>query len=143
VNLLFARRALKDFKVPRVWVAVRRAHLGVDTEVVQRLGAHLLFGKPEEIVPWMERLDRGEAALETWTRTAGPGANGAGLPDLDGLVLPISVQRGRKCVPVDESLGFKPGDRLQAAVDMERRQEIAARLREAGWEPAGPDGLPA
>lgn len=131
VNLLFARRSLKDFKVPRVWVAVRRAHLGVDTEVVRRLGAHLLFGKPEEIVPWMERLEHGEAEVGSWSRR--PGSEGAHLPDLDGFFLPLSIQRGRRSFPVDESVGIKAGDRLQAAFVTKHGQQTAETLQEAGW----------
>lgn len=133
VNLLFARRCRKDFKVPRVWVAVRRAHVGVSQEVVQRLGGHLLFGEPEEIVAWMNRLESGEARVEPWIKTTAASFNGH-LPDLDGLLLPLVVQRGKRAFPVDERVTFRPGDRLFAALDEERRQEIAARLQQAGWE---------
>lgn len=135
VNLLFARRCRKDFKVPRVWVAVRRGHLGVSQEVVRRLGGHLLFGRPEEIVAWTSRLESGEAGVESWVK-AGKSSDGR-LPDLDGLLLPLAVQRGKRVFPVDESVSFRSGDRLYAAVVEGRRQEIAAGLRETGWEPAG------
>ena len=134
VNLLFARRCRKDFKVPRVWVAVRRGHLGVSQEVVQRLGGHLLFGRPEEIMAWTSRLDSGEAGVESWVK-AGKSSNGR-LPDLDGLLLPLAVQRGKRVFPVDESVTVRSGDRLYIAVVEGRAQEIVAGLREAGWEPA-------
>ncbi len=130
VNLLFARRCRKDYKVPRVWVAVRRGHLGVSQEVVQSLGGHVLFGGPEEILDWTRRLDEGEAGVERWTRT------GSAPPDLanfDGLLLPLAVQRGRRTFPVDAGVAFRAGDRLHAAVVAERRSEVAARLRETGW----------
>lgn len=131
VNLLFARRCRKDFKVPRVWVAVRRAHVGVSEEIVQRLGGNLLFGGPEEILDWTSRLESGQARVETWVKT-GDGR----LPDLDGLFLPLSVQRGKRAFPMDERVTFRLGDRLYAAVVEGRRQEIAAVLREAGWSEA-------
>lgn len=133
VNLLFARRCRKDFKVPRVWVAVRRSHVGVSQEVVQRLGGHLLFGEPEEILAWMSRLESGEAGVEPWIKTGTTSSDGR-LPDLDGLLLPLAVQRGKRVFPVDERVTFRPGDRLYTAVVEGRRQEIAAGLREAGWE---------
>lgn len=134
--MLFARRCRKDFKVPRVWVAVRRGHLGVSVEVVERLGGHLLFGRPEEILAWTSRIENGEAGVEHWVRsgTASPD----GVPDLDGHLLPLAVQRGKRAFPVDESVIFRSGDRLYAAVDEDRRQEVAAGLRAAGWEPAVP-----
>ena len=133
VNLLFARRCRKDFKVPRVWVAVRRGHIGVSQEVVHRLGGHLLFGEPEEILAWTSRLENGQAGVERWVRTGAASADG--LPDLDGLLLPLAVQRGKRAFPMDESVAFRAGDRLYTAAVGGRSQEIAAGLREAGWEP--------
>jgi NhaP-type Na+/H+ or K+/H+ antiporter len=133
VNLLFARRCRKDFKVPRVWVAVRRSHLGVSQEIVQRLGGHLLFGRPEEIIAWTSRLESGQAGVEPWVKTRATSSDGR-LPDLDGLFLPLVVQRGKRTFPLDESVTLRPGDLLHAAIIEERRQEIAAGLREAGWE---------
>jgi NhaP-type Na+/H+ or K+/H+ antiporter len=139
VNLLFARRCRKDFKVPRVWVAVRRAHVGVSQEVVQRLGGHLLFGEPEEILAWTSRLENGKARVEPWIKTPAASSDGH-LPDLDGLLLPLVVQRGKRAFPVDERVTFRPGDRLFAALDEGRRQEIAAGLQATGWKPASAAG---
>lgn len=132
VNLLFARRCRKDFKVPRVWVAVRRSHVGVSREVVRRLGGRLLFGGPEEIIAWTRRLESGQAGIESWVRTGTASLDG--LPDLDGRLLPLAVQRGKRAFPVDESVTFRPGDLLYAAVAEGQQQAIAAGLRAAGWE---------
>ena len=135
VNLLFARRCRKDFKVPRVWVAVRRAHVGVSEEIVQRLGGNLLFGGPEEILAWTSLLENGQASVEPWVKT-GTGSSDGRLPSFDGLLLPLAVQRGKRAFPMDERITFRPGDRLYAAVVEGRRQEIAAGLHEAGWSEA-------
>lgn len=139
VNLLFARRARKDFKVHRVWVAVRRGHLGVSGEVVRRLGGHLLFGGPAEILAWTHLLERGEAGLERWTFEAPSAVEGRSpvSPDLDGLLLPLAVARGKKVVPMDESVSFRQGDRLYAAVVADRREEIESWLRPSGWKREG------
>lgn len=138
VNLLFARRARKDFKVPRVWVAVRRGHLGVSEEVVRRLGGHLLFGGPAEVISWTRRLERGEARIESWRSAASPAADGSPVaPDFDGLLLPLAVVRGKKVFPVDESVTFRRGDRLYAAVTADRSEEIESWLRPSGWQREG------
>jgi NhaP-type Na+/H+ or K+/H+ antiporter len=135
VNLLFARRARKDFKVPRVWVAVRLGHLGVSEEVVRRLGGHLLFGGPVEILAWTHLLESGEARIERWQAETSQAAEGSpGALDLDGLLLPLAVMRGKKVFPVDEGVTFRQGDRLYAAVAKERREDVEDRLRRAGWE---------
>lgn len=138
VNLLFARRARKDYKVHRVWVAVRRGHLGVSGEVVRRLGGHLLFGGPAEILAWTRRLERGEAGVEIWHYEA-PLVNERSpvSPDLDGLLLPLALVRGKKVFPMDESVSFRPGDRLYAAVTAERREEVEGWLRPSGWRREG------
>jgi NhaP-type Na+/H+ or K+/H+ antiporter len=134
VNLLFATRARKDFKVPQAWVAVRTGHLGVNEENVRRLGGHLLFGGPADLPDWNRRLERGEARIERFQPAASPTADGApGSPQLDGL-LTIAVERGKKVVPMDESVTFRRGDRLFAVVAEKRRVEIEEELRGAGWE---------
>jgi NhaP-type Na+/H+ or K+/H+ antiporter len=135
VNLLFARRCRKDYRVPRVWVAVRRSHVGVSQEVVWRLGGHLLFGDPEEILDWTSRLESGQASVQPWVKTGTTSLDGR-LPDLDRLLLPLAVRRGKRSIPVDETVTFRPGDQLYTAIMGGRRQEIAEKLREAGWEPA-------
>ncbi|HSG39762.1 MAG TPA: cation:proton antiporter, partial [Thermoanaerobaculia bacterium] len=132
VNLLFARRARKDFKTPRVWVALRSGHVGVEEENVLRLGGHVLFGGARRIPLWISRLERGAASVERWQR-GGQGSRVAReLQDL----LPLAVRRGKKVFPVDEEVVFKEGDELYAVIATETRDEGHARLRDGGWTPA-------
>ncbi|HET7041176.1 MAG TPA: NAD-binding protein, partial [Gemmatimonadales bacterium] len=136
VNLLFTRRVQRDFKVPRVWSAIRRSHLGVDAETVRRLGGHILFGGPGEIVPWIQRLDQGVATVERWRRTG----DGSGELPSGGLALPLAMQRGRRTVPVDEETAFRRDDELWIAIAQEARTRAGERLRAAGWVPAATAG---
>jgi NhaP-type Na+/H+ or K+/H+ antiporter len=134
VNLLFARRARKDFKVRRAWVAVRREHLGVTEETAERLGTHVLFGEPQDIGLWTLRLEEGTARVESWRRD---GAADGDLirTDLEDLLLPLAVLRGRKVLPVDETVTFRPGDLLSVAVLEEAETEARSWLRGHGWVP--------
>jgi NhaP-type Na+/H+ or K+/H+ antiporter len=136
VNLLFARRARKDFRVPRVWVALRREHLGITESNVERLGGHVLFGEPQNLGLWTYRLERGLAKLETW-RLDGRDAAGAEIVTrgLNDLLLPMVVLRGKKAFPVDEDVSFRHGDDLCLAVLTEARAEAESRLRDEGWVP--------
>lgn len=136
VNLLFAGRARKDYKLRRVWVALRREHLGVDEETAQRLGARVLFGEPQDINLWALRLRHGGASIERWART-GPDAPRVKLvdEDLDDVALPLVLQRGRKVAPVDETSGVKTGDLLQIAIAAEAGDRVRRMLRDAGWTP--------
>jgi NhaP-type Na+/H+ or K+/H+ antiporter len=124
VNLLFARRARKDHRVPRAWVAVEREHLGIEADSVEAAGAHVLFGGAQHLDLWLGRLATGEARLGWWRPP-----RGVAVPE-DGEALPIARRRGRQVVPVDEKRGQPgAGDGLFVALT----DEIAAALREAGW----------
>lgn len=136
VNLLFARRARKDFKVPRVWVAVRREHLGVTEKTVERLGARVLFGEPQNLGLWTLRLERGMARVERWRRDGKDSVGGELIrKDLDNLLLPLAVLRGRKVFPMDEEATFRRGDHLYVAVLGEAETEARLWLRDHGWKP--------
>lgn len=140
VNLLFARQARKDFKVPRAWVALRRGHLGINEDAVHRIGGHVLFGEPQAIDLWTLRLEQGEASVESWLCD---GAGSLFLPsdrDLAPHLLPLAVRRGRSVLPVDEELELQKGDLLSLAIAREGRAEVLDRLASQGWRPV--DGEP-
>jgi hypothetical protein len=126
-----ARQVRKDFKLPRVWAAVRRGHLSVTEGNVRQAGGHVLFGAPRNLGQWTHRLDQGAAAVERWRRI---GEGEGTLPAADAL--PLAVQRGRRAFPVDEETACRQGDELYVAVDQETRDEVGMSLRAAGWEPA-------
>jgi NhaP-type Na+/H+ or K+/H+ antiporter len=135
VNLLFARQARKDFKVPRVWATVRRGHLSVDEENVRQLGGHVLFGAPRDVGLWTHRLDQGAAAVERWRWTG----DGSGELPPDDLALPLAVRRGKRALPVDEEADFRRDDEIYLAVAREARARAGDRLRAAGWAAAEPE----
>jgi NhaP-type Na+/H+ or K+/H+ antiporter len=134
VNLLFARQAKKDFKVLRVWVALRRGHLGINEEAVHRLGGHVLFGEPQVIDLWILRLEEGEATVETWLYEGARSSSKLVDRDVDLRLLPLVVRRGRVVLPVDEELDFKNGDVLSLAIAREGRVEVLVWLSRQGWK---------
>jgi NhaP-type Na+/H+ or K+/H+ antiporter len=137
VNLLFARRVRKDYKVRRVWVALRREHLGISGETVERLGGHVLFGEPQDIGGWTQDLGRGGATVERWRRSDRELPPSAELirGDLDDVLLPLAVLRGRKVFPVDETVAFRRNDHLYVAIRQAARTEAVTWLRDERWEP--------
>jgi NhaP-type Na+/H+ or K+/H+ antiporter len=135
VNLLFARQAKKDFKVPRVWVALRRGHLGIDEESVHRFGGHVLFGQPRRTDRWRLRLEQGDAAVEGWLYNGAKPSRLAG-GDIGQRLLPLAVRRGRSVLPVDEELEFQRGDLLSMVIAGQYRAEVVSWLAGQDWEPA-------
>jgi NhaP-type Na+/H+ or K+/H+ antiporter len=157
-NLLFARRALEEFKVPRALVALARGSTGVSEAVVRRAGAQVLFGLPRDLELWALRLRRGTALIEMWRsverrRTRGVerghGHRPFDTPEL--LCLPLVVWRGERVFPVTCVAGIQVGDIVHFAVCRERLQEARAWLEAHGWvaaydaegEQTGIDRLPA
>jgi NhaP-type Na+/H+ or K+/H+ antiporter len=138
VNLLFARQAKKDFKVPRVWVALRRGHLGIDEEAVHRLGGRVLFGRPRALDLWALRLEEEDAAVESWLYEGAAPSSGGDLLDRDvgSRLLLLAVGRGRRVLLADEELKLQKGDLVHLAVSREGRAEALDWLRRHGWSPA-------
>lgn len=137
VNLLFARQAQRDFKAPRVWVALRRDHLGINEEAVHRFGGRVLFGEPQAVDLWTLRLEQGEATVERWLYEGAKPSSKRAERDLALRLLPLAVRRGRLVLPVDEELGFQKGDLLSLALAREGRAEALSWLEMQGWKQAG------
>lgn len=144
VNLLFAQRCRTELRIPEVLLALRHAHAGVTPAMVEHLEAHVLFGEPRDLAPWTVRLQRGEARVETWTvvdADAGPpfpsGDDGG-----ERALLPLALERERRCEPWDERTAAKDGDSVHLVVLEARRDEGATWLRAHGLEPKAADEVP-
>ena len=139
VNLLFGERARGDFKVPAVWLALRSGHTGVTSEMVEAIGAKVLFAQPRNLDLWMVRLERKAGVLQRWYRNK-PGDKTAieeigNPPDPDSVMLPLAVVRSAIVLPFTADLSFKEADQLHVVVNQERRDEAEAWLYQMGWEP--------
>jgi NhaP-type Na+/H+ or K+/H+ antiporter len=135
VNLLFARRARKTYKVPRAWVAIRSGHLNVTPDMVRQLDSRLLFGMPRKLDTWNLRMERGQTELSRWLY-AGQSRRITDdrMPDDVLAYVPLSVERGRSIMPVDEETTFRANDTLHALVWSERARDAEAQLNSAGFQ---------
>jgi NhaP-type Na+/H+ or K+/H+ antiporter len=134
VNLLFARLARHTYRVDRVWVGLRKGHVSVTPEMVSKLGATVLFGRPRHLDLWALRLERGLAGVESWT--AGASTDTGDLIAQLGL-LPLLLGKGASRVPVDGNTRIRKGDELVVAVFEEKRPETEAWLEGAGLARVG------
>jgi NhaP-type Na+/H+ or K+/H+ antiporter len=139
VNLLFAKKAREEFKVPRVWMALHTGHRGVTPEMVEQIGARVLFAEPRNLDLWMVRLERRIGALERWYRKR-PGDRTAieeigSPPDPDSVMLPLAVIRSGSVLPFANEVSFKKRDQLHVIINDHRRDEAEAWLHQMGWEP--------
>ena len=139
VNYAFARRAIKEYNVPRAYVALRRDQASVTPEMVRRLGASILFGRPRALDRWIQYLTRGTTFIEAWRRvldrTLDPEEASELFKTMDAHLVPVVSQRKKRVVPVGETTSFRDGDVLHAMVRSEGREQVHEWLLENGWTP--------
>jgi NhaP-type Na+/H+ or K+/H+ antiporter len=134
VNVLLARKAREEFRVPSVFAALHQGKHGVGVEQLHDAGAAVLFGRPIEVDDWNHELEVGNVTLEKWRYRGGP-ANERTLRDLNGRdILPLALRREDRVNPAGDHLRVRDGDVATFACrahswDMERD-----RLRSEGWE---------
>ncbi len=152
VNFAFARRARMEHDVPRVWVALRRDQHLVSREMVSRIGAHTLFGRPRALERWASLLERpGAVAEERWEfPKTGDGPRlasefelsaSAGAPEL-GL-LPLTVESNGRERLADEESRPSEGDAVWWLVQESQREQAEEWLEERGLRRVDPESRPA
>lgn len=139
VNVIFARRARKDYRVPRVWVSLRSGQENVTPKMVADFEGRVLFGRPVNVDFWTTALDRKQTAPEQWLRSGDTTDFQKDLTsDDDQLFLPMVLQRGKRRVVIDRTCSFRRDDVVWFALAPRRRDEAASRLRDRGWTPLEP-----
>jgi len=144
-NLLFTRRAIDEFKVPRVYLALSRVGGDLNASVIDRHGGTVLFGHPRDLELWALRLRRGTAGIEIWRRAAEDSESegeGDALKTPKNLCLPLITWRVDKVFPANDAAGVKHDDVVHFAIFSERRDEAREWLVANGWQAAYPEADP-
>jgi NhaP-type Na+/H+ or K+/H+ antiporter len=138
LNLLFARVALDDAHVPRVYAVGVRQGPEIQPQRFAEAGAHLLFGNETDPELWSVRIRRGLAAVETWQRGDDlPGTGSALPPEALSWLLPLFRLDGDDRLDlIDEESRLGKGVRVLWLVHTERLDEAHAWLAANGWTPA-------
>lgn len=66
INYSFAHRARREFRCPRVWVALGSDRSEVRPSMLERIDAARLFGQVFDVSAWNHRVEHGRALLQTW-----------------------------------------------------------------------------
>jgi hypothetical protein len=135
VNLLFARRAVDDYRADRVYVAMHGG--AIKAAHISEIRGRVLFGSAADVDQWASRLGRNEALVEQW--------NFAGVPDpkanptmpvpkeARANVLPVAIARGTTIRPIDDRYEPKKGDVATWLLFSRRDEDARAWLRARGW----------
>lgn len=145
VNLLFARKARNQYKVPKAYVAIHRGYASIDTALVHEAGATVLFGEAADLELWSVRIRRDAAHVELWRREEGENSsNGETISvqqnrEMQNSLLPLAVSRDGGMEPFDDRTRVAPGDGVYWLVLAEKTAEWQQWLEEQGWQRvAGP-----
>lgn len=144
INLLLARHARDQFRVPLTSVLLHRAKAGVQERQVHEGGGTVLFGTSVDVDQWNQRLQQDGVVVETWSyagdaEVAPPWPDAKGKERLEMALLPLVVARNGGMRPMDDSVKLRSGDVLTVGMLRSQADATRQRLREAGWRPAGPD----
>jgi hypothetical protein len=142
LNLLFARKARQEYKVPSASVAIQREHSALNPEMVHEVGATVLFAEECDLELWSARIRRGLVEVEEWERTEDPPSsqqekNGRiRLPrEVRNSLLPLVFHRGDQVIPCDDNTRAQAQDRLSWLVFANQRDDVHDWLTQNGWRP--------
>ena len=136
-NLLFMHQAIREVKVPRLYVALGNGS-GSGESVVGRHGAQTMFGAPRDLELWALRMRRRTASIEIWRYAGRPEGEPATAPPFDNSesrVLPLVTWRGKRVFPVNADDGLREGDIVHFALLEEAKEEAHQWLVSRGWAP--------
>ncbi len=135
VNYLFAQKARRSVRTIHYGVALTAWGRGVTPDMVDELGAEVLFGAAVNIATWSHRLDNGTARLEQWRFTGNRRSPPLfTLDDPKPAYVPLVHRRKRAVTPVSTETRFGKGSHVVLVIDVEVLDAAYDALRNRGWE---------
>jgi NhaP-type Na+/H+ or K+/H+ antiporter len=143
VNLLWVNRVYSETRQPHLYVSLRPGPRGIPPETAHEAHATVLFGWPQHVDVWSERLEREEATLSRWRFTRSGTLTRETLkedaPEEDThTMLILTVRRSGRVRPFDDETSFREKDEADVAIMESNRTEAETWLRDHGWTPVAP-----
>jgi NhaP-type Na+/H+ or K+/H+ antiporter len=144
LNSLFASRAREYFGVPRGYVAADDPEAGLAPELVEREQVVVLFEGPHDVERWDVRARHDELDVDYWVyggepeRDASADEGGEPAPQAGERFVILSIQRGKKVMPMHTGLSLEAGDVAAVVVHREKRKSAEEILVAWGWIPREP-----
>jgi len=152
VNLLFARKAREEYKVPRTYVGIQRGLGTISPEMVHEGAGLVLFGAEIDYTMWSVRVRRDLTEVTLWRYDGVPADDENGdetpTPPADvptehyGHLLPIAVAADDETVaPFHEKSSVGEGNRVFWLLLSERSEDTRAWLGTRGWTELAADSF--
>jgi hypothetical protein len=147
VNLLWVNRVHSETRQPHLYVALRPGPRGIPSESAHDANATVLFGWPQHVDVWSDRLEREEATLTRWRYTRSgtlpKDALKEDAPEDDTqAMLILTLRRSGRVRPFDDDSSFREKDEADVAILESSRADAESWLRDHGWTPAEPAAQP-
>jgi NhaP-type Na+/H+ or K+/H+ antiporter len=140
VNLLFARKAKHEFKVPAAYIGIQRGFGAINANLVHEAGGTVLFAEERDLELWAVRIRRGTCSIQTWefknevTEHEHENKRSVRLDrNVRNSLLPLVHKHGKNIKPVDDGSRITSGDILTWLIFDERENEAATWLKKQGW----------
>jgi len=144
LNSIFASRARENFGVPRGYVAAINPEAGLAPELVEREKVVVLFDGPHDVERWDVRSRHNELEVDYWVyggepvRDASADEAEEAVPKAGERFVILSIQRGKKVMPMHAGLSLAAGDVAAVAVHRDERESAEEILTAWGWAPGEP-----
>ncbi|MFV1979201.1 MAG: cation:proton antiporter, partial [Myxococcota bacterium] len=128
LNSLFASRAREYFGVPRGYVAAIDPEAGLAPELVERKEVVVLFDGPHDVERWDVRSRHDELEVDYWVyggepeQDASADEGGEPAPKAGERFVILSIQRGKKVMPMHAGLSLEIGDVAAVAIHRDERE---------------------
>jgi NhaP-type Na+/H+ or K+/H+ antiporter len=145
VNLLFARKARGEYRVPEAFVAIQRGHGAFSPEVVHEAGASVLFGNEVDLELWDVRIRRKLVEIvplrylgaEHDQENEGDGGRhedpDAVPREMQNVVMPFARINDGKVYPLGDRTRVEKDSVLFWMIFRERAEEGEVWLDKSGW----------
>lgn len=141
VNLLFLQQVRREARRVTSYIAVAPNRSGSALDLARAAGAEILFGRPEPLELWSERIRSEGTELKRYV--AEREVDAAALSQLpDELILGLASSRAQRVTPLTRDTKLRPGDELLVLACKERAADADARLGALGFMPRN-EAMPA
>ena len=135
INLLFVQKASEEYKIEKLYAYLHIKNGHVKTEMIEEVGADLLFGAKRDIDLWNVRIRRNLSVIEKWRCTSKDEI--PLVKDNDSFanrsLLPLVVHKKNSAEIVTNKTKVKSGDEVVFAVYEEKRAEVKNWFNADGW----------
>ena len=129
VNMLFAKRAKEEGKVPETFISIKRNDESVTAEMVAEVDGNIPFGRARDLEKWSVWIR--DSQVETYKLICQSDDVKAGDTfdkETEGVMIPLISMRNSKVTPLGHLTELKKDDQITCLVLTEKKDQFNAWL---------------